>query len=79
MYIPITGISGVSLTRPPQQPENHSSTPASALNFNETLAAVNAATLDKAERLKRTYGFRVRIQAVSKSGIELEHSVMSGG
>ncbi|CQR58912.1 DUF6033 family protein [Paenibacillus riograndensis] len=78
MYIPITGISGVSLTRPPQQPENHSSTPASALSFNETLAAVNAATMDQAERLKRKYGVRVRIQAVSKGGKELEHSGMSG-
>ncbi|QQZ62434.1 hypothetical protein JI735_07520 [Paenibacillus sonchi] len=79
MYIPITGISGVSLTRPPQQPENHSSTPASALSFNETLAAVNAATLDQAERLKRKYGVKVRIQTVSKGGKELEHSGMSGG
>ncbi|KWX71842.1 DUF6033 family protein [Paenibacillus jilunlii] len=79
MYIPITGISGVSLTRPPQQPENHSSNPASALSFNETLAAVNAATLDQAERLKRKYGVRVRIQTVSKGGKELEHSGLSGG
>nr|WP_269847433.1 DUF6033 family protein [Paenibacillus sonchi] len=42
------------------------------------MAAVNAATLDQAERLKRKYGVKVRIQTVSKGGKELEHSGMSG-
>ncbi|OKP99619.1 DUF6033 family protein [Paenibacillus sp. P46E] len=79
MYIPITGIQGVSLTRPPQQQEFHPSTPVSALSFNETLAAVNAATQDQAERIKRKYGIKVRIQTVSPDDQEPEHSGISGG
>ncbi|WP_379156503.1 DUF6033 family protein [Paenibacillus sp. sgz5001063] len=79
MYNPITGIHGVSLTRPPQQQEFHPSTPVSALSFNETLAAVNAATQAQAERIKRKYGIKVRILTVSADGKESEHPGMSGG
>ncbi|MBW4084489.1 DUF6033 family protein [Paenibacillus sp. S150] len=79
MHNPITGINGISLARSPQQQEIHSLTPAAALGFNETLAAVKAATQDQAERMKRKYRVQVRIQTVSTEDQEIKSLGLSGG